>query len=398
MMEQQVKSRQRVSDHGEVFTAEREVNAMLDLVKQETERVDSLKGQDDSGTPVSKAPRELAIREEVSSSIITKTQMRELRLKLGCTHPQMAARCGVKPKTWSNWEYGVCHPPKDVAGTLLSQYKELVAPPPLGPEDSHRYVRPTSKRPAYESELMPISRLRACRKASGLTMKEIAKRIGVSSTKYKNWEMGNSKPSSENVEKLQEVFGASPTKSVTDSVRIHMIAVQQRTDAASGYKYPAETLRDFRGRHHLTRTQMARLMHVTTSRYGNWESPGRGVPPNKISAFHVLLKLSNADITRRLNSSPVVQNEKGVIRKEKYTFPAAFLTGLRGQLGVSCTQFAKLIGVPRSQYHNWETAGRGVPPLFESQIKQFISLDDAAKRKAMKALGIRPSKASGGRK
>ena len=37
----QVKSKQRVSDHGEVFTNEREVNAMLDLVKQETERIDS---------------------------------------------------------------------------------------------------------------------------------------------------------------------------------------------------------------------------------------------------------------------------------------------------------------------------------------------------------------------
>ena len=37
----QVKSRQRVMDHGEVYTAEREVNAMLDLVKQETERIDS---------------------------------------------------------------------------------------------------------------------------------------------------------------------------------------------------------------------------------------------------------------------------------------------------------------------------------------------------------------------
>ena len=37
----QVKSKQRVTDHGEVFTAEREVNAMLDLVKQETERVES---------------------------------------------------------------------------------------------------------------------------------------------------------------------------------------------------------------------------------------------------------------------------------------------------------------------------------------------------------------------
>lgn len=40
-MDQQIKSRQRVADHGEVFTAEREVNAMLDLVKQETERIDS---------------------------------------------------------------------------------------------------------------------------------------------------------------------------------------------------------------------------------------------------------------------------------------------------------------------------------------------------------------------
>lgn len=37
----QIKSRDRVADHGEVFTNEREVNAMLDLVKQETERIES---------------------------------------------------------------------------------------------------------------------------------------------------------------------------------------------------------------------------------------------------------------------------------------------------------------------------------------------------------------------
>ena len=41
MAEQQIKSRKRVAERGEVFTAEREVNAMLDLVKQETERIDS---------------------------------------------------------------------------------------------------------------------------------------------------------------------------------------------------------------------------------------------------------------------------------------------------------------------------------------------------------------------
>ena len=37
----QTKSKERVRQHGEVFTAEREVKAMCDLVKDETERIDS---------------------------------------------------------------------------------------------------------------------------------------------------------------------------------------------------------------------------------------------------------------------------------------------------------------------------------------------------------------------
>ncbi len=41
MEKSQTKSKQRVKDHGEVFTNEREVKAMCDLVKDETERIDS---------------------------------------------------------------------------------------------------------------------------------------------------------------------------------------------------------------------------------------------------------------------------------------------------------------------------------------------------------------------
>ena len=40
-MNDQIKSKARVIDFGEVNTSEREINAMLDLVKQETERLDS---------------------------------------------------------------------------------------------------------------------------------------------------------------------------------------------------------------------------------------------------------------------------------------------------------------------------------------------------------------------
>ena len=39
--EKQVVSKKRVTDHGEVYTSKREVHAMLDLVKQETERIES---------------------------------------------------------------------------------------------------------------------------------------------------------------------------------------------------------------------------------------------------------------------------------------------------------------------------------------------------------------------
>ena len=37
----QIKSADRVRNHGEVLTAQREVEAMLDLVKDESERIDS---------------------------------------------------------------------------------------------------------------------------------------------------------------------------------------------------------------------------------------------------------------------------------------------------------------------------------------------------------------------
>lgn len=40
-MDGQIKSKRRVVDHGEVFTPQQVVCAMLDLVKQETERIDS---------------------------------------------------------------------------------------------------------------------------------------------------------------------------------------------------------------------------------------------------------------------------------------------------------------------------------------------------------------------
>ena len=40
-MVKHVVSKKRVTDHGEVYTRDREIYAMLNLVQQETQRVDS---------------------------------------------------------------------------------------------------------------------------------------------------------------------------------------------------------------------------------------------------------------------------------------------------------------------------------------------------------------------
>ena len=40
-MAEQIKTKKRVTDHGEVFTNQREIDAMCDMVKTETERIDS---------------------------------------------------------------------------------------------------------------------------------------------------------------------------------------------------------------------------------------------------------------------------------------------------------------------------------------------------------------------
>ena len=41
MVIKQIKSKKRVSEHGEVFTSEREVNAMMDLVQDELKQLNS---------------------------------------------------------------------------------------------------------------------------------------------------------------------------------------------------------------------------------------------------------------------------------------------------------------------------------------------------------------------
>lgn len=236
-------------------------------------------------------------KEPASPLIITKAQLRELRLALGYTHREMADLVNSKPKHYSNWEYGACRPPEKIARRLLEMYNERVAKTDAAPVGS--YQRPFSKRRIYESELMPIVQIRAGRAASGLTINEVAKRLNVPPTTYKNWEYGNSKPSQQQVEQMIQIFGTPPTASVREATKTHASKGVRRTKHEDGYPIPFDELRAFRGKLRLNASQMAALIGIERPRYSNWESRGRGVPPDFVSTVKMLQSLSREKLQKR---------------------------------------------------------------------------------------------------
>lgn len=258
-------------------------------------------------------------KEPASPLIITKAQLRELRLALGYTHREMADLVNSKPKHYSNWEYGACRPPEKIARRLLEMYNERVAKTDAAPVGS--YQRPFSKRRIYESELMPIVQIRAGRAASGLTINEVAKRLNVPPTTYKNWEYGNSKPSQQQVEQMIQIFGTPPTASVREATKTHASKGVRRTKHEDGYPIPFDELRAFRGKLGLNASQMAALIGIERPRYSNWESRGRGVPPDFVSTVKMLQSLSREKLQKRYAevgiSAPAKSAESNGRRKFK---------------------------------------------------------------------------------
>ncbi len=258
-------------------------------------------------------------KEPASPLIITKAQLRELRLALGYTHREMADLVNSKPKHYSNWEYGACRPPEKIARRLLEMYNERVAKTDAAPVGS--YQRPFSKRRIYESELMPIVQIRAGRAASGLTINEVAKRLNVPPTTYKNWEYGNSKPSQQQVEQMIQIFGTPPTASVREATKTHASKGVRRTKHEDGYPIPFDELRAFRGKLGLNASQMAALIGIERPRYSNWESRGRGVPPDFVSTVKMLQSLSREKLQKRYAevgiSAPAKSAESNGRRKSK---------------------------------------------------------------------------------
>jgi transcriptional regulator with XRE-family HTH domain len=99
-------------------------------------------------------------------------RLRLARERLGLSQRALAARLGVNPKTLWIWELGKHEPP----AAFVPRIEAVIGPWPVDPD-------------------APIGeRLRAYRRALGLTQRELAARVGAVQTSVSDWERGDCQP------------------------------------------------------------------------------------------------------------------------------------------------------------------------------------------------------------
>ena len=250
-------------------------------------------------------------KKTVLISIITPEQLSDLRIMLGKTVEDMNESFDPKERRYEKWQSGKSRPPSTTAKTLLDLYDKKIK------DFEQRTQNATQSKAArryYESSKLPRAAIREGRKRLGLTCRQIAEELGVPRTTYRNWECGNSRPPSEMIEKMQVMFGNSPTESVYDAARRHVVAISSKGDKMSK-TIPWKELRLLRLRANLTGKQMAQLLNVPYSRYHNWENKGRYVASEYISIVRMLQKMSDKDLKEKIvwlgkNTAPMTNREE----------------------------------------------------------------------------------------
>jgi len=234
-------------------------------------------------------------KKTVLVSIISPAQITDLRLMLGKTVEEMNDLFDSEERRYEKWQNGKSRPPSSTAKRLLDMYDKRVS-------SFERTVKTSASvkatRRYYESPKLSRFAIREGKKRIGLTARQMADKLGVPFTTYKNWESGNSCPPPEMVEKMLVMFGNPPTESVYAAARRHVVTIASKDDDVSK-KIPGKELRKIRLQINLTRIQMAQLLNVPYSRYQNWEKEGRYLPSEYVSVIRMLQQMSDKELKEK---------------------------------------------------------------------------------------------------
>ncbi len=169
------------------------------------------------------------------------------------------------------------------------------------------------------------------RKKFGLLQKDLAEQLGVSADTVRNWELGHSKPSPQNLQKLAE-----------------MVKLPQRFLLVSEAEFPHRFLL-VRRRLALSQAEIASHLRVTRDTISNWER-GRNEPRGETRERVDQL------IEETLHGGESV---------------AARVWEIRMRLGMSQSELADRLGVGRQTVSRWERGKRRPSEEIIERLKEF---------------------------
>lgn len=242
-----------------------------------------------NGKPSAKQP----VPEKTAAAPVQE-KLKEMRTALGLTQSQLATALGIKKSRYSNWECGYFNAPPE----MIRKIEEMAAAkrkPEAPPKQTvpPEYIAPTP------------TELKAMRATLGLTQEQLATALGIKKGRYSNWEFGHNKAAFEIVQKIKAMIAEKQTP-------VPETPAKEREFSSM----TADELRKIRARLGLTCKNLAALLGVKMSRYGNWEAGTCRIGVEFVEKLTALSGMSPAERMEKLRKIDVTPFLKPSHRRE----------------------------------------------------------------------------------
>ena len=191
--------------------------------------------------------------------------------------------------------------------------------------------------------------LRSYRESVGLSQTVFAKLIGVRSAVLSSWEYGAKKPSRRSIERVRKTLGTQETPEDPKRILID--------ELISNGKNSGFALRTYRESIGMSQTDFANLLGVKLKTLRAWEYG------DKLSTRSIGIVCGTLGITKEVSDDPKRILTAELIDKGKNLGLA--LRAYRESIGMSQTDFAKLLGVRQTTLSSWECGEKQPKRSFE---------------------------------
>ena len=385
-------------------------------------------------TPVAGARKRAATGEAQSSSEaamktpprLTKAQMRKIRTDRGLSQTQFAQLLGVSYFRYNKWERGQTAVPPDTE-RLIREIREMKASDlrtrmqnagifqPNGktapsaakagsrampehpvrnetgkdgvPGKTVETPSETASRTSRRKEVgakaaISPEEVKSIRSALGMTQYEIAAKLKIKETRYKNWEQGRVKTPTAFIKKIRALLPAAEPRKTAEIPAPDVAVARATAKPAAIQPKELQALREGLG---LSRREMANALNIKKNRYSNWEYGVAHAAPQFVLKMRQMLEAKKKDVSlpvrekKQADAAPKTETPQfdfsDILNPDKVPseLPPARLKEIRTFLKLTQRQVAARLDIKETRYTNWECGYGKASPDYVRRVLALLS-------------------------